>query len=83
MRLFERSATYTRPLESIAMLWGMSNWPGSVPLPPHHLMNLPVLGELHDARVGAFAVGDEDVAVLRHGEVRHAVEGVLRVVAAE
>ena len=45
-------------------------------------MNFPSFGEFHDARVGAFAVGDEDVAVLGYGEVGHAVEGIVRGVVA-
>ncbi len=43
MRLLERSATKSRPAESIASRCGTSNSPGPVPFLPHSLMYLPSL----------------------------------------
>ena len=46
MRLFARSATNSRFLESMARLWGWSNSLGPVPRLPHCLMNFPVRSNL-------------------------------------
>jgi ABC-type glycerol-3-phosphate transport system permease component len=43
MRRLLRSATYTRPLASTAMLWGVWNCPGPVPRSPHDLSQSPSL----------------------------------------
>ncbi len=67
----------------MAMLCGSSNCPGSVPLPPHQRDERAVLRILHDARVGALAVGDEDVAVPRNDEIGDAVERIARFVLAD
>src|SRR5215475_9859506 len=41
MRSFERSATNSRPLESMARAWGTSNSPCPLPALPQALMNFP------------------------------------------
>ena len=76
-RLLLRSPTNTRPLESVAMAWGVSNSPGRALLAPG-FDELSVLRELHDPRVGlaAVSVGDEDIAVGSRRDGRRPVEGV-------
>ena len=46
-------------------------------------MNAPSFANFATRVFGPFAVGDEDVAVFRDGEIGHPVEGVVRRVVAE
>src|SRR6516162_3436802 len=71
MRLLERSATKSRPAESIARRCGVSNSPGPVPFLPHSLMYLPSLVNLTMRLLvlPPWPSGDQDI--------RGRVEGVL------
>src|ERR1700723_251691 len=46
IRRLPRSATYTLPLASTAMLWGTLNSPGLSPGPPQDVSQLPFLSAL-------------------------------------
>src|SRR6516164_7415372 len=75
MRLLERSATNSRPCESMASRCGTLNSPGPDPFLPQVLSKLPSLANL-TMRIGvaAMSVGDEDVAVGRDQHVGRRIE---------
>src|SRR5215831_7312392 len=78
MRSFERSATNSRPLESMARAWGHVEFALPLARFAPGLDEFSVLRELHDARVGllAMSVGDEDVAFGRDQDIGRPIEGV-------
>src|SRR5215472_10757904 len=78
MRSFERSATNSRPLESMARAWGMFEFTLSLARFAPGLDEFSVLRELHDARVRllSVSVGDEDVAIGRDQDVGRPIEGL-------
>src|SRR5262249_47026575 len=77
MRSFERSATNSRPLESMARAWGTSNSPCPLPALPQALVNFPSF-ENFTMRAFVFSpsVRDEDVAIGRDQDIGRPIEGV-------